>query len=122
MYVTLIVYFTTGARVNEGTALMWDDVNFSKKTLHINKNIVPKGKRSELKPTNELKAENANRIISLYDETIKVLKKWKKRQRKYGLDNYILTYDGLPLIKSTIGRNIRSLRKLQEYIQSNRSH
>ncbi|HLQ83953.1 MAG TPA: tyrosine-type recombinase/integrase [Pseudogracilibacillus sp.] len=112
MYVTLIVYFTTGARVNEGTALMWDDVNFSKKTLHINKNIVPKGKRNELKPTNGLKTENANRIISLDDETIEVLKKWKKRQRKYGLNNYILTYDGLPLIKSTIGRNVKKFAKI----------
>jgi integrase len=112
MYVMIVLYFTTGLRVNEATALSWEDVDFKKKTLHVWKNIVPQGKRKNWKPTHEMKTENAERTISLDDATLGVLRKWHKRQHKAGVDRYILTYDGLPLGKYTISRNLKKYAKL----------
>lgn len=93
--------------LNEATELFWEDVDFKKKTLRVWKNIVPMGKREEWKPTHEMKTKNAERTISLDNETLSVLKKWHELQHKAGVDSYILTYDGLPMAKYTISRNLK---------------
>lgn len=112
MYVMIVLYFATGARVNEATALSWEDIDFNKKTLHIWKNIIPTGKRENWKPTHEMKTKNAERTISLDNETLKVLKAWHIRQHEAGVDRYVLTYDGLPMSKCTINRNLKKYAEL----------
>lgn len=54
-------------------------------------------------------------MISLDDDTIKILKEWRKVQGNLGLghdSDFIFSYDGLPMLKSTISRAIKRYAKL----------
>lgn len=65
--------------------------------------------RSEWKRNFFVKMEDGKRIIAL-DDTINILTIWRNRQLEIGLGNsndFIFSYDGLPMIKSTIDRSIK---------------
>lgn len=54
------------------------------------------------------------RIVALDDDTIKILINWRNRQKEIGLgrdEDLIFSYDGLPMIKSTISRIISRYSK-----------
>lgn len=107
IFVMLWVYFNTGVRVNEGCALWWNDINFSKKELRVNHMLKLKTKTNWHRQ-NYTKTEAGNRIITLDDDTIEILKIWKKRQLDMGIvTDFIFSYDGAPMMKSTISRNIK---------------
>jgi integrase len=111
IFVMLWVYFNTGVRVNEGCALWWSDINFSKKQMRVSHMLKLKTK-TDWQRQNYTKTESGNRIISLDDDTIEILKIWKKRQLDMGVTtNFIFSYDGAPMMKSTIGRNIKKYAK-----------
>ncbi|CIP33351.1 ICEBs1 integrase [Streptococcus pneumoniae] len=61
---------------------------------------------------NHTKTDSGLRIISLDDDTIQILKTWKERQSKQGKINFILSYDGNPMLKSTISRIIKRYANL----------
>ena len=63
---------------------------------------------------NHTKTDAGLRTISLDEDTIKVLKDWKQRQAKFGKMRFILSYDGNPMIKSTISRIIKRYAKLAD--------
>ena len=89
--------------LNEGTALYWNDVDLSKERLRVHHMLI-------IKTRNDWK-----RIIALDDDTINILREWRSRQSEIGLGNendFIFSYDGLPMIKSTIGRIISRYAKL----------
>lgn len=110
-FVMLWVYFMTGVRVNEGTALWWEDVDFKNKRLRVHHSLYLRNK-SNWQRKNYTKTEDGKRIISLDNDTIEILKVWKERQAKIGIDDFIFSYDGTPMIKSTIGRIIQRYAKL----------
>jgi len=110
-FVMLWVYFMTGLRVNEGTALWWEDVDFKNKRLRVHHSLYLRNK-SNWQRKNYTKTEDGKRIISLDNDTIEILKVWKERQAKIGIDDFIFSYDGTPMIKSTIGRIIQRYAKL----------
>lgn len=110
-FVMLWVYFMTGLRVNEGTALWWEDVDFKNKRLRVHHSLYLRNK-SNWQRKNYTKTEDGKRIISLDNDTIEILKVWKERQVKIGIDDFIFSYDGTPMIKSTIGRIIQRYAKL----------
>ncbi|MBD3949431.1 site-specific integrase [Tuanshanicoccus lijuaniae] len=110
-FVLLWLYFCTGLRVNEGTALWWNNVDFEKKKLTVNHMLIIKNK-SEWIRQNHTKTDSGLRTISLDDDTITVLKEWKERQSSLGKVNFILSYDGNPMLKSTISRIIKRYAKL----------
>lgn len=65
----------TGLRKGEALALSWDDIDFDKKILTINKALVRGDKRVlKIQPP---KTKKSHRSISIDDDTIKILKKWK---------------------------------------------
>ncbi|MDX5486319.1 site-specific integrase [Bacillus pumilus] len=108
-FVMLWVYYMTGIRVNEGTALWWNDVDLKNKRLRVHHMLIMKT-RSEWKRNSYTKTEDGKRIIALDDDTINILTVWRNRQLEIGLGNsndFIFSYDGLPMIKSTIGRIIK---------------
>ncbi|MEH7653375.1 tyrosine-type recombinase/integrase [Bacillus safensis] len=108
-FVMLWVYYMTGIRVNEGTALWWNDVDLKNKRLRVHHMLIMKT-RSEWKRNSYTKTEDGKRIIALDDDTINILTIWRNRQLEIGLGNsndFIFSYDGLPMIKSTIGRIIK---------------
>lgn len=100
-FVLLWLYFCTGVRVNEGTALWWNNVDFEKKELRINHMLIMKSKKN-WRRQNHTKTDSGLRTISLDNDTLTVLKDWKERQSKFGKVNFILSYDGNPMLKSTI--------------------
>lgn len=68
--------------------------------------------KSDWKRKAYTKTDDGKRIISLDEDTIQVLKEWKERQSKMGIDDFVFSYDGTPMIKSTIGRIIHRFAKL----------
>lgn len=59
-----------------------------------------------------MKTEAGRRIISLDDDTISVLKAWKKHQELIGKYDFIISYTGSPLGKSAVNRIVRRHAKL----------
>ncbi|EKG8799062.1 tyrosine-type recombinase/integrase, partial [Enterococcus faecalis] len=60
----------------------------------------------------KMKTEAGRRIISLDDDTISVLKAWKKHQEFMGKYEFVISYTGAPLGKSTINRIVRRHARL----------
>lgn len=110
-FVLLWVYFMTGIRVSEGTALWWEDVDFKNKRLRVHHTMFIKSK-SDWTRKNYTKTADGKRIISLDNDTLKILKDWQTRQAEMGIHDFIFSYDGLPMIKSTISRIIDRYAKL----------
>lgn len=113
-FVMLWVYFMTGVRVNEGAALWWNDIDFEKKRMRVHHMLIIEN-RQNWQRNPFTKTADGKRIIALDDDTILVLKEWRKRQKIVGLGNesdFIFTYDGLPMIKSTIARVISRYSEL----------
>lgn len=107
-FIMLWLYYMTGVRVNEGAALWWNDIDFKNKRLRVHHMLILKN-RKEWTRNAYTKTADGKRIISIDDDTIRILKDWRKRQESIGLGNetdFIFTYDSLPMIKSTIGRII----------------
>ena len=73
----------TGIRVSEGTALWWNDVDFKKKRLRIHHTLFIRSKKN-WERKNYTKTAEDKRVISIDDDTILILKTWKKRQAKMG--------------------------------------
>ncbi|MDT1956939.1 site-specific integrase [Carnobacterium divergens] len=108
-YVMLVLYFMTGMRVNEATALYWEDIDFKRKQLHVSHNLLIKNQK-EFERSDDLKTANANRFIALDDTTLEILRTWRERQVFLGLGRekeFVLSYNGKPMIKSTISRVIK---------------
>lgn len=73
-YVTIHVLAFTGMRIGELTALTWEDVDFDKKEMTINKSI-GRGVANNLYEKST--KTGVSRTISLDDETINLLKEWQ---------------------------------------------
>lgn len=109
----LWVYYMTGVRVNEGTALHWHDINLEKKSMRVHHMLVIKN-RQDWKRNSYTKTEDGKRRIAIDDDTVKVLTECRTKQIEYGLGNdndFVFSYDGLPMIKSTISRIINRYAK-----------
>lgn len=87
-YIGIIICLYTGIRLGELLALTWDDIDFDKKLLRVNKTVytITKNGKNEAyidKP----KTKQSNRIIPLPKQLISLLKKNKKKS----ISNYIIT-------------------------------
>lgn len=115
-FVMLWVYYLTGIRVNEGTALHWSDIDLTKKRMRVHHMLIIKT-RSDWKRNLYTKTEDGKRIIALDNDTVTILNTWRDRQIEIGLgkeNDFVFSYDGLPMIKSTIGRIIARYAKLAD--------
>ena len=104
----------TGVRVNEGCALQWNDVDFGKKKLRVHHMLIVKNKKDWVRNP-YTKTEDGRRMISLDDDTLKCLNEWRISQSTIGLgheNDFIFSYDGLPMLKSTISRVIKRYAKI----------
>lgn len=98
--------FMTGLRVGEALALTWDDVDFEKEIVYVNKTIFIKNKK-EFKVTSP-KTKNSVRMVSLDEETLRLFRIWKKQQAALKV-NLIFSIDGGTLAKSTMFGWLRKL-------------
>lgn len=110
-FVIVWLYFMTGLRVNEATALRWkEEIDFDRGTLTVNHSLRLKNRNDwSLGPT---KTKAALRTIAIDADTISILKRWKKRQEEFGDIKLVLSYDGSPTWKSTVARIITRHAKL----------
>ncbi|XJS10171.1 tyrosine-type recombinase/integrase [Aerococcaceae bacterium WGS1372] len=111
-FVMLWLYYTTGMRVSEGLALTWSDVDLEKKTLRIHGTLEWRLGEYRVKPYT--KTKSSQRVISLDDDTISILKKWKERQLKNGLNQFIMSYSDKPLVRGTVNRVVNRYAKLAD--------
>lgn len=103
-FILIWTYFMTGIRVSEGLALQWDDIDFENSKLRIHHNLVMKNKHDyKIKPYT--KTSNGMRTISLDATTLSYLSQWRTAQHSRIKSQFIFSYDGLPLHRSSI-RNI----------------
>lgn len=86
----------TGARKGEVLALYWSDIDFNNKSISFRKTLVTtKGLQLLQTP----KTADSRRVISIDDETLGWLKKWRKRQSEefYDVDIDLLPDNQQPL-------------------------
>ena len=109
IYYAFLTAYYTGMRVSEVYALTWDCVDFEKKTITVNKNIIKKNKFGKPKKYTISKGHStevwfygtcknpqSNRTISIGDTLVKALKEFKKEQeeyKKYYGDSYLKHYE-----------------------------
>lgn len=110
-FVIVWLYFMTGLRVNEATALRWkEEIDLDRGTLTVNHSLRLKNRSDwSLGPT---KTKAALRTIAIDADTISILNIWKKRQEEFGNIKLVLSYNGSPTWKSTIARIISRHSKL----------
>ncbi|WP_280515602.1 site-specific integrase [Cuneatibacter sp. NSJ-177] len=80
VYFHLAIY--GGFRRGEMAALTWEDINFSAKTVHINKTATVTKQGVIIK---EPKTATSNRTVSIPDSVVKLLRQHRKEQIQYRL-------------------------------------
>lgn len=109
IYYAFLTAYYTGMRVSEVYGLTWDCVDFERKTITINKNIIKKNKEGRPKKYlitkghsvevwfyGTCKNPQSNRTISIGDTLVKALKEFKKEQEEYKKfygDAYLIHYE-----------------------------
>ncbi|MBQ9761202.1 MAG: site-specific integrase [Clostridia bacterium] len=78
MYLRML--YITGCRRGEGLALTWEDLDFKKHTVRINKSVTTKTREGAFKVTTT-KNQSSVRTVSLPDFFIKELTDYKKEQK-----------------------------------------
>jgi integrase len=96
-----IIMLNTGVRVGEMLALTWNDIDFEKKTMNINKSVMSNIKnrdeeanKKRLQVTASTKTQNGNRIIPLNDSAIFYLIKMKEYIENHNIQTaYVVCAD-----------------------------
>lgn len=115
-FVMIWLYYNTGMRVNEATALYWDEnIDFKNKQIRIWHNLDFTNSNIWKRKT-KMKTDAGRRIIAIDGDTIQILKDWKTRQESMGKYDFVISYTGDPLGKSTIGRIIKRHAKIADVI------
>ena len=101
IYLFLLLVCFTGLRKGEAMALTWDDIDFARKNVTINKSRT--GSRTEITSLiTTPKTSSSNRTIPLNDRVIEVLREWKIKQAeidkdcKYNYNEIVRTCKGKP--------------------------
>ncbi|MBK5076319.1 site-specific integrase [Lactococcus lactis] len=82
----------TGLRIGEAQALLWSDIDFRDKSVSISKTMIQARGVQNMPKTKE-----SNRVVSLDNTTIEMLKQWKKVQNNNAIslvDSLIFSYNG----------------------------
>lgn len=95
IYYSFLTAYYTGLRVSECYGLTWDNIDFEKKTLTVNKNIIKKNQNKLPKKYvitkghsveewyyGTCKNPQSNRTIAIGDTLVKALKEYKKEQEE----------------------------------------
>lgn len=108
------LYFT-GLRKSEMFALNWNDLDFERKTLSINKQITTKIGNGTYNITST-KTKNSDGLITLDDELIELLKEHYNHESKiYGFNNSWFIFGNIkPLSATTLARKLDYYIKLSK--------
>lgn len=112
-YVLFLLLAYSGMRRGEALALTWADLNFTKNELRINKSLA-------LGKDNRLYVKNTKtgiaRTIILEDDTMAVLKQWKKKQKQDYLVLGFNTMHAQQLVFSNQNNEYLQLTKVRKWI------
>ncbi|CAH2465064.1 site-specific integrase [Bacillus mycoides] len=110
-YYSLFLFLSrTGLRIGECLALQWDNIDFEKKCLHVNKTLLSTQRNQPIK-FGPPKTKGSIRTISIDNSTLLHLRKMKREQEKNKLKlkkhyedyHFIFTNeDGSTMVHSTI--------------------
>jgi len=103
----------SGMRKSEGLALMWKDINLSTHEISIYKAVARGKKGLYLGPTKNGKP----RKIKLDDESIQLLKKWKKEQAEVLLKLGFNTQKQNQLVFPNMDNNLEDPNKTYEWLK-----
>jgi Site-specific recombinase XerD len=96
MRVTLYRFLlATGLRIGEALALSWSDIDFTNKSVSVNKTIVQTMAKTE-RIQDSPKTVESDRVVTLDGLTISLLKEWKKCQNSNVItlnDSLIFSYN-----------------------------
>lgn len=109
-FITFYFFFMTGLRISELQALEWKDINWQEKYVIINKSMYYINHNNWY--INRTKTRSSVRLIYLDDVTVELLKNWKSEQQKLGRISFVFSYNGLPLVKSTLKRTLEIHSKI----------
>ena len=123
VYYAFLTAYYTGLRVSEVFGLTWDCIDFERKTLTVNKNIIKKNRDGKPKKYSVSKGHSvevwfygtcknpqSNRTISIGDTLVKALKQYKNEQEEYKQfygDAYLKHYEKKILNEYTKGKRLR---------------
>lgn len=111
-YIMFNFLYYTGLRFGEATVLNWNDINFERKTLRVNKTISYKVEGRPYIIT-EPKTKNSIRTIDLDDNLIELLKEHYDNESKiYGFNKNMFVFGNIKYIPLTT-----FARKLDDYIK-----
>lgn len=107
-----------GLRQGEATALTWNDIDFNKKEVSINKTLTTKLK-GQLYTFSSPKTANSNRILPIPLKLLKSYEKLKEmaKKKKYFKESWFVFGDELPFRETTIQVKKNKYCKLAEVKQ-----
>lgn len=105
------LYFMTGLRVSEGLGLIWSDIDFSKKLLHVQSTLDYLGNGSYIRKE-RTKTEAGMRFIELDDMTVEILQSWREVQVNNQDSDFVLARMEAPLHKTTLTRILKRQAKV----------
>ncbi|WP_373280905.1 site-specific integrase [Leuconostoc pseudomesenteroides] len=110
-FIMIWLYYMTGIRVSEGLALNWSDIDLVHKKMFVHHTLEMVNQNNFIiKPYT--KTVSGMRTISLDDDTVVELRKWKKVQAEHGIKNFVFSYTDLPMYRSTVQRIIKRYAKI----------
>lgn len=133
-YIPLMIGFHTGLRISETFALTWDDIDFERRTLTVNKQVVKrnfgadirkvvdkKGKKEQRSSWyfSSVKTESSNRTIKFGEILYKALKAEKLKQKQDELSYH--EYYTVHIVKKEVdekGNDIYRIVPIQKCIES----
>ena len=107
VYYAILTAYYTGLRVSEVFGLTWEDIDFEKKTLRVDRNILKKNQKGATKHRHisgnattvwyfgTCKTPKSHRTIDIGDTLVNALKEYKEEQEKYKIaygDSYMKHY------------------------------
>lgn len=105
------LYYFTGLRVNEATALKWADIDFEKAELHVNKTF-SQNKDGKKVLHEHTKTVAGMRTVDLDAQTVDVLRHWQRVQPNSSPEGYVIGESGtVSISKSTVSRLLKSVSK-----------
>lgn len=102
-YMILLAIYT-GARLGEIQALTWKDINFSFKTIEINKAWYETTKKFK-----DTKNESSKRFIRVNDEVLDILKELKENQKEMVFENQYGTIPSSAAVNKTLRECLRKI-------------
>ncbi|HEO8015924.1 TPA: site-specific integrase [Streptococcus agalactiae] len=112
-YTVIWLYFMTGLRVSEGLSLIWSDIDFESKLLHVQSTLEYDENGNPFRK-NKTKTEAGTRYVELDDMTLQTLKEWKEVQIHNSLGDFVLAREEVPMHKTTLTRLLKRVAKEQD--------